>query len=49
MALVVTVSTRVLESMTLKHFIIATFLLPERGGSPAFLFEVKILMERLMP
>ena len=32
----VNVSTRVLESMTLKHVIIATLLLPEQGGSPTF-------------
>ena len=44
----VTVSTRVLESMTLKHVIIATLLLPKQGGSPTFLFEVEILMARLM-
>ena len=30
----VNVSTRVLESMTLKHVIIATLLLPEQGCSP---------------
>ena len=45
----VTVSTRVLESITLKHAIPATLLLPEQGGSPTFLFEVEILMARLMP
>ena len=42
----VTVSTRVLESMTLKHAI-ATLLLLEQGGSPTFLFEVEILMARV--
>ena len=44
----VTVSTRVLESMTLKHAI-ATLLLPEQGGSPTSLFKVETLMACLMP
>ena len=39
----VTVSTRDLESITLKHAILAKLLLPEQGGSPTFLFEVETL------
>ena len=34
--------------MTLGHVIIAALLLPQQGGSPTFLFQLEIVMARLM-